>query len=116
MGLSKIARKTQNKVSRAIPVANKIVSTAGSVLGKVGSVAEKVSEVSGKILNNPIVAGIVASQPELLPAYGLAVGASKMIGQGGKAAEKGAAVAGKVSNVLEKVNSVTQSKPAIQFA
>jgi hypothetical protein len=116
MGFSKIVRRTENKISRAVPVANKIVSTAGSVLGKVGSVAEKVSSVSGKILNNPIVEGIVASQPELLPAYGLAVGASKMIGQGGKAAEKGSAVAGKVSNVLEKVSSATQSKPAMSFA
>ena len=115
MGLSKIARRTENKISRAVPVANKIVSTAGAVLGKAGSVAEKVSQVSGKILSSPIVEGLVASQPELAPIYGGALAASKLVGQGGKLADKGANVAGKASNVLEKVSS-QMSKPAIQFA
>jgi hypothetical protein len=115
MGLSKFARRTENKISRAVPVANKIVSTAGNVLGKVGNIADKVSNVSGKILSNPIVEGIVASQPELMPIYGGAIAASKLVGQGGQLAGKGSAVAGKVSNVLEKVSSA-QSKPAMQFA
>lgn len=115
MGLSKIARKGANKVSRGVAVANKVVGTGATVLNKASDVLGKVSAVSGKILSNPLVEGIVASQPELLPAYGLAVGASKMIGTAGKVAGKGADVAGKASNVLEKVNQQT-SKPAMQFA
>ena len=130
MGLSKIARRTENKISRGATVVNKIVSkapavlnTTSNVLGKVGNIADKVSQVSGKILSNPIVEGFVAANPELAPVYGGAIAASKLIGQGGQLADKGsslasrgASAASKASNVLEKVNSVAQSKPAIQFA
>ena len=130
MGLSKIARRTENKISRGATVVNKIVSkapavlnTTSNVLGKVGNIADKVSQVSGKILSNPIVEGIVAANPELAPVYGGAIAASKLIGQGGQLADKGsslasrgASAASKASNVLEKVNSAAQSKPAIQFA
>jgi len=115
MGLSKIARRTENKISRGAKVANKIAGTTSNVLGKVGNVAEKVSNVSGKILSNPIVEGIVAANPELAPIYGGAVAASKLVGTAGKAAEKGSNVAGKVSNVLEKASSMS-SKPAMSFA
>ena len=130
MGLSKIARRTENKISRGATVVNKIVSkapavlnTTSNVLGKVGNIADKVSQVSGKILSNPIVEGFVAANPELAPVYGGAIAASKLIGQGGQLADKGsslasrgASAASKASNVLEKVNSAAQSKPAIQFA
>jgi len=115
MGLSKIARRTENKLSRAVPVANKIVSGSGKVLNKASDVLGKASAISGKILSNPIVEGIVASNPELAPIYGGAVAASKLAGKAGQVAGKGADVAGKASNVLEKVNSMS-SKPAIQFA
>jgi len=115
MGLSKIARRTENKLSGAVNVANKVAGTGGKVLNKASDVLGKVSAISGKILSNPIVEGIVASQPELLPAYGLALGASKMIGTAGKVAGKGADVAGKASNVLERASSMSP-KPAMQFA
>lgn len=116
MGLSKDVRRARNKLSRVVPVANKLVSGTANVLGKAGNIADKVSNVSGKILNNPIVEGIVAANPELAPAYGLAVTASKLVGKGGQLADKGAAVAGKASNVLEKVQSATSPKPAMSFA
>lgn len=117
MGLSKIVRRTENKISRVVPVVNKVVSGSGKVLNKAGNVLDKASDVSGKILNNPIVQGFVAANPELLPLYGGAVAASKLVGTAGKAADKGANVAGKVSNVLEKIppkasSSLPQSKIA----
>lgn len=115
MGLSKLVRRTENKIERVVPVVNKVVSGGGKVLGKVGDVADKVSKVSGKILSNPIVEGIVAANPELMPLYGGAVAASKLVGTAGRVADKGANVAGKVSNVLEKVSPQTP-KPAMQFA
>ena len=115
MGLSKIVRRTENKLSRGVTVANKVAGTGAMVLNKTSDVLGKVSNVSGKILSNPIVEGIVASNPELLPAYGAAVGASKLVGTAGQVAGKGADVAGKASNVLEKASSMS-SKPAMQFA
>ena len=115
MGLSKIARRADNKIARGVNVANKVVSKSGQVLDKTSNVLAKVSNVSGKILSNPIVEGIVASQPELMPLYGGAVALSKMAGQGAQLASKEADVAGKTSNVLEKVSNA-QSKSAMSFA
>jgi len=115
MGFSKVASRASNKLQKGVSIANKVVGKAPAILDKTSDILGKVSSVSGKILNNPITAGIVASNPELLPAYGLAIGASKLIGQGSKLASKGADVASKTSNVLEKVNSAS-SKPAISFA
>lgn len=131
MGASKILRKAKNKASTGIQAVNKVASkapavlnTTSNVLGKVGNVADKVSQVSGKILSDPLVEGFVAANPELLPAYGGAIAASKLVGQGGKMADrgsqlasKGAGIASKTSNVLEKVSSATQpAPPAISFA
>ena len=130
MGLSKIARRTENKISRGATVVNKIVSKApavlnktSDVLGKVGNVADKVSQVSGKILSNPIVEGVVAANPELAPVYGGAIAASKLIGQGGQLADKGASlaskgagVASKASNVLEKASPQMSPQAKIAFA
>ena len=130
MGLSKIARRTESKIHRGVAVVNKVVdkapavlNTTSKVLGKVGDIAEKVSNVSGKILSNPIVEGIVAANPELMPFYGGAIAASKLVGQGGQLADKGsslaskgASAAGKASNVLEKVNTQMSRPQAVTFA
>lgn len=117
MGLSKIVRRTENKIQRIVPVVNKVVSGSAKVLNKTGNVLDKVSDVSGKILNNSIVQGLVAANPELLPIYGGAVALSNLTGKAGQVADKGANVAGKVSNVLEKIppkasSSLPQSKIA----
>lgn len=118
MGLSKIVRRTENKISRGATVANKIVTkggsvlnTASNVLGKVGNAAEKAGNIGDKILSNPIVEGIVAANPELMPLYGGAIAASKMVGEGGKLADrgsvlaaKGAGIAGQASNKLQQVS------------
>jgi hypothetical protein len=116
MGLSKDLRRAQNKLSRGVDVANKVAGKTSNVLNKTSNVLDKVSNVSGKILSNPIVEGIVASNPELMPLYAGAVGASQLVGTAGKVAGKGASVAGKASNVLEKASSMSSSTPAIQFA
>lgn len=115
MGLSKFAKRTENKLSRGATVANKVAVGGAKVLNKTSDVLAKVSAVSGKVLSNPIVEGIVAANPELAPIYGGAVAASKLAGQGSQLAGKGASVAGKASNVLEKASSMS-SKPATQFA
>jgi len=115
MGLSKIARRADSKIARGVNVANKVVSKSGQVLDKTSNVLAKVSNISGKILSNPIVEGIVATNPELAPIYGGAVVASKLAGKGAQLASKGADVAGKTSNVLEKVSNA-QSKSAMMFA
>ena len=115
MGLSKIARRADNKIARGVNVANKVVSKSGQVLDKTSNILAKASNISGKILSNPIVEGIVATNPELAPIYGGAVVASKLAGKGAQLASKGSDVAGKASNVLEKASSMS-SKPAMSFA
>jgi hypothetical protein len=130
MGASKFFHNVKNKASSGIQAVNKVVDKApailnktSNVLDKAGNIAGKVSNISGKILENPLVAGFVAANPELLPAYGAAVGASKLIGQGAKLADKGssaasrgAGVASKASNVLEKVNTNMSRPQAVTFA
>lgn len=115
MGIRKIARRTENKISRGATVLNKAVSKGGqvlnttsNVLGKVGNVAEKVGKVSGKILSNPIVEGFVAANPELAPLYGGAVAVSNLVKQGGKLADKGSSLAGKGANVAGKASNVLE--------
>lgn len=116
MGLSKFARRTENKITRGVNVANKIVGKSGQVLNTASNVLGKVSNISGKILSNPIVEGIVASNPELAPIYGGAVAVSALTGKGAELAGKGAKVADNTSNVLEKASGVMKSKPAMSFA
>jgi hypothetical protein len=123
MGATKFFRDVKNKGASGLQAVNKVVEKAPAVLNKTsdvldkaGNIAGKVSNVSGKILRNPLVEGFVAANPELLPAYGAAVGASKLVGQGAKLADKGAGVAGKASNVLEKVNTNMSRPQATTFA
>jgi len=116
MGASKLFRDVKNKGASGIQAVNKVVEKAPAILNKTSDVLGKVSQVSGKILSNPLVEGFVAANPELIPAYGAAVGASKLAGQGSKLASKGAGVAGKASNVLEKVNTTMSRPQAVTFA
>jgi len=116
MGATKLFRNVKNKGASGLQAVNKIVEKAPAVLDKTSNVLGKVSQVSGKILSNPLVEGFVAANPELIPAYGAAVGASKLAGQGAKLADKGANVAGKASNVLEKVSPQMSKQPAMTFA
>jgi len=103
MGLNKIARKTENKLRPVARVVNKVVDRAPAVLGKTSVVLNKVGNISGKVLENPLTAAFVAANPELLPAYGAAIGASALISKAGSAT-------GKASNSLEK------AQPAVRAA
>lgn len=108
MGLQKVERKLNSKLAPLLQKAPASLNQASIVLAKTSNVLSKVSNVSGKILNNPITAGIVASNPELLPIYGGAIGASKMLGQGANVIGKvaiGASVAGVGANLLEKARA-----------
>ena len=102
MGLNKIARKAQNKLRPVARTVNKVVDRAPAVLGKTSTVLTKVGNISGKLLENPITAGIVAANPELLPAYGAAIGASTLISKAGSAT-------GKASNSLEKAQPAVKA-------
>lgn len=123
MGINKLQRKISNKLQPVEKTVNKIVQNApqilaktSSVLGKTSNVLDKIGSVSGKILTNPATAGFIASTvPELLPAYGAAIGASALISKAGAGAGKASALAQKGSNVLEKVQPQS-AKPAITFA
>ena len=103
MGLNKIARKAHNKLRPAARIVNKVVDRAPAVLGKTSAVLSKVGNISGKVLENPVTAAIVAANPELLPAYGAAIGASTLVSKAGSAT-------GKASNSLEK------AQPAVKAA
>ena len=76
MGASKFFHNVKNKASSGVQAVNKVVEKAPAILNKTSDVLGKVSQVSGKILSNPLVEGFVAANPELIPAYGAAVGAS----------------------------------------
>ena len=102
MGLNKLIRKSENKLRPVARVVNKVVDRAPAVLAKTSKVLDKVGNISGKLLENPITAGIVAANPELLPAYGAAIGASSLISKAGSAT-------GKASNSLEKAQPAVKA-------
>tara|TARA_R110002110_G_scaffold79437_2_gene207603 strand:+ start:186 stop:512 length:327 start_codon:yes stop_codon:yes gene_type:complete len=102
MGLNKFVRRSESKLRPAARIVNKIVDRAPAVLGKTSKVLDKVGNISGKVLENPLTAAFVAANPELLPAYGAAIGASELISKAGTAT-------GKASNSLEKAQPAVKS-------
>lgn len=81
------------------------VDIASNVLSKTSNVLTKVSGITNKVLNNPLTAGIVASNPELLPFYAGAQAANVGLMTGAKVTGKAANVTSQISNSLEKNKS-----------
>jgi hypothetical protein len=110
MGLSKLIRRTESKISRGVSKivdrAPRIISQAGSFLSKAGGVAGQVAGIADKILTNPITEALVAANPELIPLYGGALGATKLVEQVGQGTRKAGSVARQVGNTLERNKTV----------
>lgn len=108
MGLNKFASNAGTKLQPKLKKASMGLAVTSNILSKV-------SNVSGKVLGSPIVSGIVAANPELLPFYGGAVAASKLAGSAAKVANTASKVTAVASNTLEKTQPKTM-QPAITYA
>jgi hypothetical protein len=113
MGLSKLYRQGVSKlqpvfrgVSKIVDRAPSIISQAGGFLSRAGDVAGQVAGIADKVLTNPITEALVAANPELIPLYGGALGATKLVEQVGGHSSKAGRVASQVGNTLERNKTV----------
>lgn len=113
LGFNKLSKTFVSKlqpvfrsVSKIVDRAPEYISQAGGFLSKAGGVAGQVAGIADKVLSNPITEALVAANPELIPLYGGALGATKLVEQVGGHASKAGRVASQVGNTLERNKSV----------
>ena len=103
--LNKKFQSGASSIKKFVNHAPENLNTASNVLSKTSDVLGKVSSVTNKILNNPLTAGIVAANPELLPFYAGAEGVNAGLMTGAKITGKASNITGQLSNSLEKNKS-----------
>jgi len=113
MGLSKLFRSAASKlqptfrqISKVVDRAPGVINQAGGFLSKAGGVISQAGNIADKVLENPITEAIVATNPELIPFYGGALGAANLAKQVGGHTSKAGNVTSQVGNTLERNKTV----------